>query len=703
MGGEFLSTEYKNAHGKLRWKCHLGHEWEQDWHHVKNRGQWCPHPDCCRSSKKYDIEFCRDLASKSDGRCLSNEYKGIFENLDWECSQGHLFERPLKVIKKGKWCPECESEDRGKLMRVTKTRELQELVAPKGGTLLTPFEDWRTKLLWQCSEGHRWKARAIQIRSGAWCRTCARTRTSKSMLSPIADVERLAELRGGSCTGYDFERKKYTFKCALGHHWAASLSHIKYGKWCPDCARLGLGERLCRIYFQEIFGKKFPKIRPKWLRGAKGLPLELDGYCASLNLAFEHQGKHHDKQDDFFHSKEADYQQRLIYDETKRRICRERGIVLIEIHQVTTKLPIDKLAEEIFKKCTEAGIAMPPIDPITIKPDLGPAYSPVNLEYFNQIKEIARQKDGVCTSTEYGGCLYKLDFLCANGHNFQATPSSIQQGKWCPVCARIERKTQHQQLQYEFYQALTVANSGRILTPAAEYINAQSKVEWECSEGHRWEATPNAIQQGQWCRICGHKKRWAGRKTTIEEMHQLAISRGGKCLSSEYTDSHTRLRWSCSEGHEWEAIPTSVKRGSWCKRCACRKINEPKKPLIDTIRKIAKSKGGKLLSQNYLNASKKLKWQCKAGHQWEASWNQIQQGRWCPKCAAMRRNDWKRLTIEQMRELAEERGGKCLSNKYVDARTKLSWRCSKAHKWLATPDHIKRGQWCKLCKKRKRG
>ena len=29
----------------------------------------------------------------------------------------------------------------------------------------------------------------------------------------------------------------------------------------------------------------------------------------------------------------------------------------------------------------------------------------------------------------------------------------------------------------------------------------------------------------------------------------------------------------------------------------------------------------------------------------------------------------KRLTIEEMRTLAEERGGKCLSDKYVNTRT----------------------------------
>ena len=60
-------------------------------------------------------------------------------------------------------------------------------------------------------------------------------------------------------------------------------------------------------------------------------------------------------------------------------------------------------------------------------------------------------------------------------------------------------------------------------------------------------------------------------KLTIEQMRALAKEQKGVCLSKRYGDAHSKLRWRCSEGHEWEATPDvmkkRVKRGNWCTKC----------------------------------------------------------------------------------------------------------------------------------------
>ena len=43
-------------------------------------------------------------------------------------------------------------------------------------------------------------------------------------------------------------------------------------------------------------------------------------------------------------------------------------------------------------------------------------------------------------------------------------------------------------------------------------------------------------------------------------MQEIAESRGGKCLSSNYLNAHAKLLWECSEGHQWEAIPSNIKK-----------------------------------------------------------------------------------------------------------------------------------------------
>ena len=110
------------------------------------------------------------------------------------------------------------------------------------------------------------------------------------------------------------------------------------------------------------------------------------------------------------------------------------------------------------------------------------------------------------------------------------------------------------------------------------YVNNKKKLFWECSKGHRWEATPESVKRGTWCRTCWLKrlkKINGSKRLTIEDMHQLAKNRRGKCLSNKYINSRAHLIWECSNGHQWKARPDNIKRGHWCPRCRKRnKVNE---------------------------------------------------------------------------------------------------------------------------------
>jgi len=58
----------------------------------------------------------------------------------------------------------------------------------------------------------------------------------------------------------------------------------------------------------------------------------------------------------------------------------------------------------------------------------------------------------------------------------------------------------------------------------------------------------------------------------------------------------------------------------------------------------------------------------------------------------------RRIGIKKMHQVAHERGGKCLSDIYITCDDKLQWECQYGHRWLATPDKIKNaGQWCPTC------
>lgn len=57
----------------------------------------------------------------------------------------------------------------------------------------------------------------------------------------------------------------------------------------------------------------------------------------------------------------------------------------------------------------------------------------------------------------------------------------------------------------------------------------------------------------------------------------------------------------------------------------------------------------------------------------------------------------KKLTLDDMRFLANKNGGKCLSKEYITSTTRLEWQCDKGHIWKALPKDIKRSHWCPIC------
>ena len=200
-----------------------------------------------------------------------------------------------------------------------------------------------------------------------------------------------------------------------------------------------------------------------------------------------------------------------------------------------------------------------------------------------------------------------------------------------------------------------------------------------------------------WCAVMSDIKnggKWcptcAGNvKLTIEECQALAISKGGLCLSNEYKNSRTKMEWECSEHHKWYAVMYDIKNGGkWCPTCA-----GVVKLTLKDCQDLAISKNGKCLSNEYINNRTKMEWECEKGHKWSARLYNIKLGKWCPSCAGV-----VKLTLKDCQDVAISKNGKCLSNEYKNIETKIEWECEKGHKWSATMDSVKNtGTWCPNC------
>jgi hypothetical protein len=123
-----------------------------------------------------------------------------------------------------------------------------------------------------------------------------------------------------------------------------------------------------------------------------------------------------------------------------------------------------------------------------------------------------------------------------------------------------------------------------------------------------------------------------------------------------------------------------------------------KKSVTHQLRLIAEQRGGKCLSSRYVNTTSPLEWSCIVGHRWQATVASIiRMNTWCPVCAGNRK-----LKLKDLKRLALERGGKCLSRKYLNARTPLRWECTYGHRWRSVAGQVKdglhkKGTWCPTC------
>ena len=109
------------------------------------------------------------------------------------------------------------------------------------------------------------------------------------------------------------------------------------------------------------------------------------------------------------------------------------------------------------------------------------------------------------------------------------------------------------------------------------------------------------------------------------------------------------------------------------------------------VKNIIESKNCKLLSENYINRSTRLKIECSKGHIFEMTLDHFNKGHKCSACN-------KRLTIEYVREFIEAVDSyKVLSDKYTNARDPLKIMCPNKHTYKASFSSFKSGRRCPKC------
>lgn len=152
----------------------------------------------------------------------------------------------------------------------------------------------------------------------------------------------------------------------------------------------------------------------------------------------------------------------------------------------------------------------------------------------------------------------KIWWVCAKGHEWEATVSSRNCGSGCPFCwSRIAHKDYSLALTNPELISQWHPNKNGTLTPFDVTPRSGIKVWWRCEKDHEWLAAPVHRSRGHGCHYC------SGQKVTVES-----------CLASTHPKileewdfenniispndvsygSTKKVWWKCSSDHNWQAV-----------------------------------------------------------------------------------------------------------------------------------------------------
>jgi translation initiation factor IF-1 len=174
---------------------------------------------------------------------------------------------------------------------------------------------------------------------------------------------------------------------------------------------------------------------------------------------------------------------------------------------------------------------------------------------------------------------------------------------------------------------------------------------------------------------------------------------------SEY--SHHSVYWLCPNGHEYKTTPGHRSKGTNCPLCARKKASIGINDLATKNPKLAAewhpTLNGKLKPTDVsYGSNKKVWWQCKHGHSWEASVSDRHKGNGCPYCSGRKAipgiNDLASRYPNIAKEWHPSLNRKLQPNEVTyGSGEKVWWLCPNGHEYFADIHNRTNGRGCPFC------
>ena len=578
---------------KVWWKCGKGHEWEAACY-SRIAGNQCP---IC-SGRKVLVGY-NDLSTLAPEIALQwhpsknsdctpkdvtiNSHRKVW----WLGSCGHEWKASIADRNNGRGCPYCAGK------KVLKGYNDLQTVNPtlakewnyKKNNGLTPEDvipGSGQNVWWKCQRGHEWQAAIGSRNAGRGCPYCSgrytiRGENDLQTVNPTLAKEWNIEKNTG-LTPMDVmpnSDKKVWWVCGKGHEWQASIGSRNRGNGCPFCHS---EQNTSFPEYAIVFYLK--KYGLETIHSCKEKGYELDVYIPSKKVAIEYDGY-------LWHKNKTKQDLRKNYN------CVKDGIILYRIREGLPSLndssvdyvvqrnqeDLSDILKKLLSEITETVIDVDlKRDSIAIENLREYAEKETSFLFSNPeaASEWNYEKNGNLKPEHFAANSHKkVWWKCKKGHEWQATIKDRNNGNGCPYCSSKIILKDFNDLQ-STNPALVAEwnyekNNG--LTPVDVMPNSSKKVWWRCSKGHEWQARVADRNKGRGCPYCANKKVLKGYNDLQSVNPTLAAEwnyekNNGLTPMAVSPNSHAKVWWKCSKGHEWQAIIGNRNKGNGCPYCA---------------------------------------------------------------------------------------------------------------------------------------
>ena len=588
------------------------------------------------------------------------------------------------------------------------------------------------KVWWKCAEGHEWEARVANRKNGCNCPICS----GKKVLLGYNDLETINPevaaqwhpIKNGKLTARDVvanSNKKVWWQCSKGHEWQTSISHRSRGQHCPQCfeeSKTSFPEQAIYYYFQ-----KATTAHNRYRMDAK---TEIDIYLPEYHVGIEYDGI-------YYHSG----LQAALREQQKQEKLDRNGIWLIRVKEAYD-LPELTFSEDILyikpgtshdvlsrTICTlvslinqHAGASLQ-ID-VDVARDRSKIYDQyVASEKANSLLVVNPQLAAQWHPTKNKSMLPEYVsassnkhawWLCEQGHEWEATINSRNQGAGCPYCAGF----------YPVVGVTDLASAGpdlarqwhptknKSLTPRDITASSNKNVWWQCDLGHEWNTAVCHRSKGGNCPICSGRQVLAGFNDLATKNPPLAAqwhpTKNGNLQPTDVTSgSDKRVWWQCDRGHEWKSVISSRNSGIGCPYCSNQKVLSGFNDLATTNPALAAqwhpTKNGGLTPTDVVSGSnRQVWWLGECGHEWKAVISSRNAGRGCVFCSNQKVlagfNDIITLNPTLAVQWHPTKNGELTPyDVTAGSNRKVWWLGMCGHEWQNTISSRNAGHGCPIC------